>query len=348
MRRTSSRIAALAVATVATASLVACGSSEVVTEEAAVATDGGTTYPLTVDNCGQAVTVDAPPQRVVSLDQNSTEILLSLGLEDKLVGTASWTDPIRDNLAEANSAIPRLADNAPTYEVVLDTDPDFVTASFGRHFKQGGVAERSRFTETGTGSYLSPTDCDNGLSVNGGNKRTTPLTMDALYQEITELAAIFDVNERGAEFVAELQGRMDAATEGLDDSGTSMAFWFADTKSPYVAGGLGSANLLATTVGATNVFSDTVDDWPAVGWETLLDKDPEVLILGDLARNRFPGDLLADKIAFLESDPVTSTMTAVRDKRYVSLHGAEMNPSIRAVDGVEKLSDGLREMGPTS
>ena len=40
-------------------------------------------------------------------------------------------------------------------------------------------------------------------------------------------------------------------------------------------------------------------------------------------------------------------MTAVRDKRYVSLHGAEMNPSIRAVDGVEKLSDGLREMGPT-
>ena len=127
-----------------------------------------------------------------------------------------------------------------------------------------------------------------------------------------------------------------------------MAFWFADTKSPYVAGGLGSANLLATTVGATNVFSDTVEDWPAVGWETLVDRDPDVLVLGDLARNRFPGDLLADKIAFLESDPVTSMMAAVRGNRYIALHGAEMNPSIRSVDGVEKLSDALREMGPVS
>ncbi len=318
------------------------------TTEAVATTDGGTTYPLTIDNCGESVTVDAPPQRVVSLDQNSTEILLSLGLEDRLVGTASWTDPVRDNLADANSAVPRLADNAPTYEVVLGTDPDFVTASFGRHFKQGGVAERARFAETGTGSYLSPTDCDNGLSVNGGNKRTSPLTMDELYQEITELAAIFDVNDRGAEFVDELQARMEAATSGLKDPDASMAFWFADTKSPYVAGGLGSASLLATTVGASNVFSDTVDDWPAVGWETLVDRDPDVLVLGDLARNRFPGDLLADKIAFLESDPVTSTMTAVRNKSYIALHGAEMNPSIRAVDGVEKLADGLRELGPTS
>lgn len=348
MRRTRNRATLIALATLTTAALVGCGASEEVATEAVAVTDGGTSYPLTVENCGQSVTVDAPPQRVVSLDQNSTEILLSLGLEDRLVGTASWTDPVRDNLADANSAVPRLADNAPTYEVVLGTDPDFVTASFGRHFKQGGVAERARFAETGTGSYLSPTDCDNDVSVNGGNKRTTPLTMDALYQEITELAAIFDVNERGAEFVDELKARMEAATAGLKDPDASMAFWFADTKSPYVAGGLGSANLLATTVGATNVFTDTVDDWPAVGWETLVDRDPDVLVLGDLARNRFPGDLLADKIAFLESDPVTSTMTAVRNKDYIALHGAEMNPSIRAVDGVEKLADGLREIGTTS
>ena len=346
MRRTRNRAALIALTAVTTASLVACGASETVTDEVVATTDGGTTYPLTIDNCGESVTVDAPPQRVVSLDQNSTEILLSLGLEDRLIGSASWTDPVRENLADANQTVPRLADNAPTYEVVLGSDPDFVTASFGRHFKQGGVAERARFAETGTGSYLSPTDCDNGVSVNGGNKRTTALTMDELYREIIELAAIFDVNDRGAEFVEELKARMDSATADLENSDVSMAFWFADTKSPYVAGGLGSANLLATTVGATNVFSDTVEDWPAVGWETLVDRDPDVLVLGDLARNRFPGDLLADKIAFLESDPVTSTMAAVREKRYIALHGAEMNPSIRSVDGVEKLSDALREMGP--
>ncbi|MBY6678986.1 ABC transporter substrate-binding protein [Rhodococcus sp. BP-332] len=342
------RVGILAAATLVLGSLVACGASEEVTETAAATTDGGTTYPLTVDNCGETVTFDSAPTRVVSLDQDSTEILLSLGLADRIVGTASWTDPVLDELADANAGVPRLADNAPTYEVVVDAEPDLVTASFGRHFRQGGVAERSRFTETSTATYLSPTDCDKGLSVNGGNTRTTPLTMDSLYQEITELAAVFDVNERGAEFVAELKERMAAATAPTTTDGVTVAFWFADTKSPYVGGGLGAANLLATSVGTTNVFADQTDDFPAVGWETVVDRDPTVLVLGDLTRARFPGDLLADKIAFLESDPVTSTMQAVRDKRYVSLHGAEMNPSIRTVDGVEKMVAGLREMGLSS
>ncbi|WP_024794243.1 ABC transporter substrate-binding protein [Tomitella biformata] len=345
MRKSIRAAGALAALTVAGSLLVACGASETVQERAATAGEGSTSYPLTLENCGETVTVDAAPQRVVSLDQNSTEILLSLGLEDRLVGSAAWTDPIRENLAAANSAVPRLSDNAPTYEVVLDTDPDFITASFGRHFKQGGVAERTRLAETGIETYLSPTDCDNGLSVNGGNTRTTPLTMDTLYLEIAELAEIFDVQERGAEFISELQGRMAAATGVIDASDVSMAFWFADTKSPYIAGGLGSASLLATSVGATNVFAATADDWPAVGWETMVDMDPDVLVLGDLARNRFPGDLLADKIAFLESDPLTMTMPAVQNKRYISLHGAEMNPSIRTVDGAEKMASGLQELG---
>ena len=317
-------------------------------QTAATGGDGKTVYPLVLDNCGQSVTVDAPPQRVVSLDQDSTEILLSLGLQDRMVGTASWTDPIRENLAEANASVPRLADNAPTYEVVLDTDPDFVTASFGRHYKQGGVADRSRFAESNIETYLAPTDCDNGLSVNGGIPRTTPLTMDALYQTIRETAEVFDVQERGESLISELQGRLDVATSGNDKTGESIAFWFADTKSPYFAGRSGAPALLADQVGATNVYSDLQDDWEAVGWETVVDRDPSVLVLGDLLRNRFPGDKLEDKIAFLESDPVTSTMDAVKNKRYISLHGAEMNPSIRLVDAVEKLTAGLNQIGPRS
>lgn len=345
MKISMGRIGLLAATAVLASTLVACGQSEPVADLDTVSGgEGSTVYPVVLDNCGETITVDAAPQRVVSLDQGSTEILLSLGLGDRMVGTASWTDPIRENLAAANASVPRLAENAPTYEVVLGADPDFVTASFGRHFEQGGVAERSRFEETGIGSYLSPTDCDNGVSVNGGGKRTTPLTMDSLYQEIRELAAVFDVNERGAQLIDELQSRETAALADLEKSNVSMAFWFADTKSPYVAGGLGSANLLATSVGATNAFAELTDDWPAVGWETVVERNPDVLVLGDLMRNRFPGDLLADKIAFLESDPVTRNLDAVRNKRYIALHGAEMNPSIRAVDGLEKIVAGLRDV----
>lgn len=331
-------LASLAAVPLAALVLAGCGASEVVPAGAATSEGNGeTTYPLTIENCGRSITVDAAPQRIVSLDQNSTEILLSLGLEDRIAGTASWTDPILPSLAEANETVPRLADNAPTYEVVLGADPDFVTASFGRHFTQGGVATRDRFDETGIGSYLSPTDCDNGVSINGGGTRTTALTVDALYQEITELGLIFDVSDRAEKLVDDLRSRAEAATAGIDASGASVAFWFADTKTPYVAGGLGSAELLASTTGFANVYDDLNDDWPATTWEDLVDRDPQVLVLGDLQRDRFPGDRLDDKITFLESDPLTRTIDAVRGQRYIALHGAELNPSIRFVDGLEKI-----------
>jgi iron complex transport system substrate-binding protein len=332
------RALASIIAAVTLVALSGCGASEAVgTDNAAVAGEGSTEYPLIVSNCGYEQTIESAPQRIASLDQNSTEILLSLGLEDRMVATASWTDPVLDSLAAANVSVPRLADNAPTYEVLLGTDPDFVTASFGRHYTDGGVVSRARLAETGVESYLSPTDCDKGTSVNGGGTRTTALTIDALYQEIRELAAIFDVRDRGEALVTELVERAEAATGDMDFSGRSAMFWFADTKTPYVAGGLGSASLLATTTNMSNVFSEFSDDWPAVNWESIADADPDILVLGDLQRDRFPGDRLDDKIAFLESDPLTRDLPVVKEKRYIALHGAEMNPSIRFVDGLEKI-----------
>ncbi|GHH65547.1 ABC transporter substrate-binding protein [Promicromonospora soli] len=338
MATTGSRTRAATLAVAVAIGLTGCGASEVVEAERPAATgEGRTEYPLTLENCGQEVTIESAPARVVSLDQNSTEILLSLGLEDRVVGTASWTDPVLDSLAKANEDVPRLADDAPTYEVLLGADPDFVTASFGRHYNEGGVVERERLEETGIGSYLSPTDCDNGQSINGGGTRTAPLTTDALYQEIRELAEIFDVADRGARLVADLQERAAAATEGVDFEGRTVMFWFADTKTPYVAGGLGSASLLATTTGMENVFKSEADDWPAVGWESVVEADPDILVLGDLQRDRFPGDLLDDKVEFLAQDELTSTLDAVDQERFIALHGAEMNPSIRFVDGLEKI-----------
>lgn len=326
--------------------LTGCGASEVVSDQAtseqstasSASAEGATQYPLTIENCGTTTVIEHAPERAVSLDQNSTEILLSLGLADRMVGTASWTDPILENLAVDNEKVPRLADNAPTYEVLMDAAPDFVTASFGRHYATGGVVTRDRLAESDIPSYLSPTDCDNGQSINGGGQRTQPLQTDeALFQEIRELAEIFDVTTRGEELIADLQARATAAAEGIASHDATVAFWFADTKTPYIAGGRGAPQFLATSTGLTNAFADQADDWPALTWESVVDANPDLLLLGDLQRDRFPGDRLDDKITFLSEDPLTSSMNAVVNERYITLHGAEMNPSIRYVDGLEKI-----------
>ncbi len=103
--------------------------------------------------------------------------------------------------------------------------------------------------------------------------------------------------------------------------------------------------MLASMTGMENAFADEDDDWVASGWESAVDRSPQILVLGDLQRDRFPGDRLDDKIDFLKSDPLTSTMSAVQDECFIALHGAEMNPSIRYVDGLEKIQKWVQSAG---
>ncbi len=71
-----------------------------------------------------------------------------------------------------------------------------------------------------------------------------------------------------------------------------------------------------------------------------------MLVLADLNRRRVDGDALDAKLAFLESNPVTRNLTAVRNKRYVVLTGSELDPGIRQVQAVERLAAGFASVGP--
>ncbi len=311
---------------------------------AAAAEPGRTVYPLTLDNCGVQVVFDGPPQRAVSLYQASTEILLSLGLADRMVGTSTWFDPVLPQLAAENDTVPRLADNDPSLETVLDADPDLVTSASAHTFTPAVVAERSRFAELGIPTYQSPSVCV-GADVNGEQvTRIEPLHIDTLFQEITELAKIFDVQQRGADLVAGLQQRLDAVIpEGSGDAQPTVAFWFSGVTAPYMAGCCSAPGMYAEMVDAANVFADSREDWPEVSWEAVADRDPDVLVLADLSRKRIEGDSLETKKAFLQNNPVTRNMKAVREQRYVVLTGSELDPGIREIDAVEKLAAGLEQ-----
>lgn len=323
--------------------LTACGGTG--TTDAA---PGGSAagFPVTLKNCGRTVTVDSAPRHAVSLDQGSTEILLSLGLADRLAGTSTWTDPVMKGLEKAEAKIPRIAENRPSSEKVLALEPDFVSASFESTLGKGGVAPREQFEDLGVPTYVSPADCtakDNSGS--GDGSRTEPLTMDSVYTEVRELARVFGVPERGDSLVARLQARVGAATKDIDASGTSLLYWFANSEAPYMAGCCGAPGIITGELGAENAFDDTHEEWPQINWETVADRNPDVLVIGDLTRKSQTAESAAKKIEFLESNPATKNMDAVRHKRYVLLSGQAMNPTIRTVEGVERVAAGLRSFG---
>lgn len=341
---------ATALAAAAVMPLAACTSSPSdsanppVSAEPTAAANG---YPVNLPNCGRTVTVESPPQRIVSLNQGTTEMLLSLGVADEMVGTATWTDPVLPNLATANEKVPRLAENAPSLEAVIAQQPDLVTASFSGTLSPGGVAPYERFAELGVPTYLSYVECQKSAPGDGTSDgtRTTALTMDDIFHDVSDLATLTGTQDKGQELIDGLRSRMAAVEPVASAEPPTVVFWFANAESPYVAGGWGAPGLIAQHLGLRNVYADQADEWPQVGWEDVAAKNPDVIVLGDLTRRSQTAETAAAKIDFLESNPVTAQMDAVRHKRYIELPGGDMNPSIRTVDGTEKVAEGLRKLG---
>lgn len=331
----------------AAASLLLAGCSGSAGGQSTESSSSENGFPLTITNCGHELHFDAAPQRTVSLNQSSTEIQLSLGVADQMVGTATWTDPVLSSLESENDKVQRLADNNASQESVLAVSPDFVSASFPNTLDDTGSGSYDSYAKLGVPAYLAPNQCEKGSSGDGDSEKTKLLEMADIYEEITDLAAIHGVPDKGTELVDQLRGRLDSAVADADVNGREVtaAFWFANSESPYVAGGTGASQMISNDLKITNVYSDDAKEWPQVSWEDLAAKNPDVLVIGDLTRKSQTAETAQAKIDYLKSNPVTAQMDAVKNERYIIVAGGDMNPSIRNVDLAEKLSAGLKQYG---
>ncbi len=313
-----------------------------------------TTYPLSVTNCGQQVTFTKPPEKIVSIGQGMTEVLLSLGLADKIAGTAVWVGPVLPQYAQANSRIERLADNDPSFESVVSRHPDLVAAEFEWHVgPQGSVGKREQFSDLGINTYISPADCVAKVNAAGGDGvRNEMFSMDLVYREIAQLSEIFDIKDRGDTLIADLRKREAAAVASVKGAAAKhlpVVFWFSskDVKGDaFIAGKNSAPAYIMKTLDVRNVVT-TEEEWPLVGWETISEANPAVIVIATMDRRRYAADDPKVKLDFLKHDPVTSELDAVKNQRFVMMDAQSMNPTIRTIDGIEVLAKGIRSFGLT-
>jgi iron complex transport system substrate-binding protein len=302
-------------------------------------TSGATAYPLKYTNCGTDVTVERSPQRAVSLNQSATELMLRLGLGDRLAGTAYQTNPIPADLAAAYKRVPLLSDGIVKHETLLNTQPDFVYSSYASFFKEENAGTRQELQDLGVPTYLTEFDCTYHESVKGG------ADFDMLFDEVGQISRIFDVQRAGDDLVAQQRKVIDeSVAKAKRITGTPKLVWFYSTAAskatPSVAGPGGLPQTVTQMVGAKNLFDDGDTKWPEVSWDEVADRNPDVIILGDLTRG-YPGDTAKEKIDFLKNDPLTKQMDAVKHNRFITISGPEMDPGLDSVQAVKHVSEGL-------
>lgn len=303
------------------------------------AEDRGTSSTATVTNCGEEVTYPVP-RRPVAYDVSGSEKMFALGLADRMRGYVmnSLGDPSiagspwKDDYAK----VERLGTSRVTREILVGAKADWIIAGWNSGFSEERGITPDLLEQVGIHSYLHSETC---WDFTAGRMNLSPF--EALYADLENLGEIFDVRDRADTLVAELRSRFDKVSAGVPDGSPPRVFVYdSGTDQPYTAGKHAAPNEIIEVAGGVNVFSGLSDGWGSVGWEAVVDAEPEVIVVVDYADQ--PAQ---DKIAFLRSLPQLANTPAVLHDRFLVISYGDMVSGPRNAQAAEALGAYLRSIG---
>jgi iron complex transport system substrate-binding protein len=308
------------------APLAACSASDGPESKPSAKTPG---FPYTVTNCGVKTTYEAPPKRAVTMNQHATEVLLELGLKDRLAGTAYLDDKVLPQYAKAYADTPVLAKEYPSYEKLLAADPDFVYGGYASAFLAGEGRSRGALAKSGIESRLN---------VEGCAKR--PVSMRDVYKEVREVGSTFGVRARADEWVGEARRELAATKKkaGAEKPRKPVPVFVYDSgdKTAFTVGGRGIGNDIIERAGGRNVTADLDKSFGDASWESVVDRKPETIVILD-----YGGTTVAQKKKRLLDDPALADVPAIKHKRFAVLPLSDVVVGVRAPGAVSKLADQL-------
>lgn len=325
-----------ALATALTLSLTACGAHVAPTPEAKGS------GPVTLTNCGRQVTYDKVPERVVTNDVGITEIMFALGLEDRMAGFVMPDD--KGDLdgvpwKVGYDKVTWLSKDRITKEIVLDARADMVFAGWNYGFGEDNGLTPEALRTSGISSYVLTESCRNGRD----KARGIMPPLEALYTDLTNLGKLFGVEERARQLIADFRGQVGAveakAPKGADRP--TVFLYDSGEDKPFTSGRFAAPDDIITKAGGDHVMNDLKDSWTTVGWETVVQRDPDVIVVND-----YGDTTAAQKKNFLLTYPPLAQVSAIRHRRIVVLDYVDLVESPRNAAAIASLGAYLRSVTP--
>lgn len=293
------------------------------------------TYPVTVESCGESITFDSAPKRALSFETNMTEIMLALGLEDRMVGYWISGVPVGNEYQEQVKNIPLISTVTwppPSLEVILSFNADFVFGAWNYNFSEESGVTPEKLATAGIKSYVLTESC---IAV--GMKPDESL--ESTYTDILNIGKIFGVETRAEKLVNQMREKIATVQAKIGKVNTPLRgfYYGGGADAAFTAGKYAMATKMMNAVGAENIFGDVEDDWiPAAGWEKVIELDPEFIMIDDT-----PWESAEQRIKTLESLPQLASITAIREKRYIVLPWTYILPGMEMDEGIEALAKAL-------
>lgn len=256
------------------------------------------------DDAGRAVSIPRPPMRIVSIAPSNTEILFALGVGDRVVAVDQYSDfpPEAKSRTQVGSYV------KPNLEAIVAAQPDLVVGA-ALHAKTIVPELTARGLTT---LLVEPKDVDQTFE-------RILLVGDVVGQADRADRMVGDLRERAASIAAKVQGA------------PKPRVFFELSPQLHSAGPGTFVDDLIRRAGGQNVVGDAATQWPQVSLETLVQRDPEIVLLADAVAGE-----TADKV---RGRPGWGSMSAVKGNRVAPIDPDLTNrPGPRIVDGLEAVA----------
>jgi len=250
-----------------------------------------------VDDAGRLVTIDKVPERVVSAAPNATKFLISLGVEDKIVGVTDWDS---FNAEKIGNLVPL------NIEKILSLNPDIVITFGG--FQLPEVEKLEKF----------------GLNVLVLN----PISLNDISKDVALLGAIFDKVEESKKIVEKIQNTITdfgIKTSKIPFENRPTVFFTIttpndETKELWTAGTGSYINELITIAGGLNITAPYTGNngWLPISWEFLIFNNPDIIIIatyGDLEKT----------LETIKNSEIFGSLKAVKNNKVLVVDGNEIS-----------------------
>ncbi len=263
-------------------------------------------FPVTIESSnGDSLTLDAPPERIVSLSAGHSEILFAIGAGEQVIAV----DNFSDYPAEANAIDLRLDSFEPSAEAIANLDPDLVVLSFA---PEGFL---DQLDALGVPAWL--------------DELNSATSVEAIFESIETLGRSTGHVEQAEALVDDLQGRVDAVTEAVAGVEEGPRVYHEIDETLYAIGPDSFTGDLFVKLKADNI----VDEGPStqLSQEAIIAANPQVIILSDAEFGQTP--------EVVSARPGWGAIEAVNQQRVYAIDDDLVSrPGPRLVDGLEALA----------
>lgn len=213
---------------------------------------------MVTDREGTEVNIPTKIEKIISTAPSNTEVLMALGLGDKLVAIDKYSTDIEG----INTELPQIDFLNPDAETIIGLEPDIVIAS--GHNKTGSVEDPFKaISEAGIPVVYIPSSD----------------SIDGIYKDIEFIADVVNERSKGKEIVDDMKAQVEEIKAIGDTITDKKSVYFEISPAPYLSsfGKSTFLNEMIEIIGAKNIFENE-EGWVSPIAEAIIDANPDVII----------------------------------------------------------------------